>query len=258
MSEHKAGLHKKISNIFDGVPIPKNDNTAAPPFTSAKNQAVAVAPQPPAPAQQPLVQPAPAAKTAPQHSAPKLQQTAAQPAKSASAKPQKTDAAPAGAAQSTVQKFVTQLKAKLFKSAPGASSVRQKLMTILVSVLFVIFILVFIRLFSTPARKTAKPANPLKTASVVAAEKINWKIPDPWPQTLRDPMKLGSSSAASPENSAIIVRGIVFSEDNPAVIIGTQLMHQGDKVAGAVITKITEDSVEFEMNGKKWTQKVQH
>jgi hypothetical protein len=254
MSEYKPGLHKKISAIFNGVPIPGADDASPPPYAPQKNQALAVA-EPQVSAQQPAPPPE---KTAPQPSA-SVPQPAPSSAKPASQKQQKADA-PAVAGQSPIQKFLTQLKARLFKSASGIGSVRQKMMIILVPVLFIIFIFVFVRLFSAPARKTAKPPKAVKTdtAAVVAAGKINWKIPDPWPETIRDPMKLGSSAVDSPENTAIVVRGIVYSEDNPAVIIGTQLMHQGDKVAGAAITKITEDNVEFETNGKKWTQKVQH
>lgn len=261
MSEYKAGLHKKISAIFDGVPIPKSDSISPPPYVPAAGQSLALAPKPPVPTKQSSAQPP--AKTPPQTqtqtSAPKSQQTAPPPSKAASPKPQKNSAAVI-AGQSSLHKLFSQLKTKLLKPKQGVSFTRQKLMTILIPVLFVIFIFVFIRLFSAPAQKTAKP---LKTAGadtpvVVPAEKISWKIPDLYPETLRDPMRLGSSTAASAQDSAIIIRGIVYSEDNPAVIIGTQVLHRGSKVSGATIVKISEDEAEFEMNGKKWTQKVQN
>ena len=54
----------------------------------------------------------------------------------------------------------------------------------------------------------------------------------------------------------IVVRGIVWSEDSPAAVIGTQIIYQGQTVQGTKILQITEDSVEFEKDGKKWVQKV--
>jgi hypothetical protein len=39
--------------------------------------------------------------------------------------------------------------------------------------------------------------------------------------------------------------------------VGIEIVHVGSKVAGATVTKINKDDVEFEINGKKWTQKVQ-
>ena len=259
MPEYEAGLHKKISAIFDGVPIPNSDSIAPPPYVPDQNQALAVAPEPPAPAQQTSQQfsPPPPRETAPQPSVNKSQAPPPPSPKAASPKTQKTDAA-AVAAQSTLNKLFTKLKTKLLKPKRGTISARQKVMTVLVPVLFVIFIFVFVRLFSAPARKPAGPPKAVKKDTAVAADKISWKVPAPWPETFRDPMKLVSATTASAENSDIVIRGIVYSDDNPAVIIGTQVLHQGAKVAGATVIKINEDEVEFEMNGKKWTQKVQH
>jgi len=53
------------------------------------------------------------------------------------------------------------------------------------------------------------------------------------------------------------VKGIVYDKDKPAAIIGTQIVHEGDRISGATVVKITKNSVEFEMNGKKWTQNIQ-
>jgi hypothetical protein len=53
------------------------------------------------------------------------------------------------------------------------------------------------------------------------------------------------------------VKGIVHSPDNSCAVIGDQIVHEGDKILDAVVIKINKNSVEFEANGKKWTQKVQ-
>ena len=54
----------------------------------------------------------------------------------------------------------------------------------------------------------------------------------------------------------IIVKGILYTEDNPSVVIGNQIVHEGETIRGVSVIKISQDSVEFEMNGKRWTQKV--
>ena len=59
-----------------------------------------------------------------------------------------------------------------------------------------------------------------------------------------------------------VVRGIVYDLDNPAkscAIIGPEgrIVRIGDTVNGATVIKINKDSVEFEKEGKKYTQTVQ-
>ena len=53
------------------------------------------------------------------------------------------------------------------------------------------------------------------------------------------------------------VRGIVCSEELSSAVIGTAVVHEGDRASGATVVRINEDSVEFEMNGQTWVQKVQ-
>jgi hypothetical protein len=69
-------------------------------------------------------------------------------------------------------------------------------------------------------------------------------------------MQAGVSAGSQGGNGGIVIKGIVYSE-RPAAVIGTQIVHQGDKVSGATVIKINENNVEFEMGDKKWTQEVQ-
>ena len=55
----------------------------------------------------------------------------------------------------------------------------------------------------------------------------------------------------------LVVRGILFSRDNPSAVVGTEVVHEGDKVLGATIVRINKDSVEFEKNGERWSQRVE-
>lgn len=86
--------------------------------------------------------------------------------------------------------------------------------------------------------------------------KADRQVQEFYPTTLRDPMRFGSVTTHT-DTSGLIVKGIVYSKDNPSAVIGDQIVHEGDKVLDVTIIKINEDSVEFETNGEKWTQKVQ-
>lgn len=54
-----------------------------------------------------------------------------------------------------------------------------------------------------------------------------------------------------------LVSGIVFSNDKPAAVVGTQVLNEGDVKNGVTVVKITKEEVQFEKNGRLWTQKVQ-
>ena len=63
---------------------------------------------------------------------------------------------------------------------------------------------------------------------------------------------------ANPKGFVTFIRGYVGAEDNPVIpwaIIRGQVVHQGDTVGGVKIFKIHKDEVEFEKDGKRWTQK---
>ena len=63
----------------------------------------------------------------------------------------------------------------------------------------------------------------------------------------------------SPARSAAtygLVTGIVYSEE-PSVIIDGQIVHQKSAIHNVNVLKITEKTIEFEKNGRTWSQKVQ-
>jgi hypothetical protein len=53
-----------------------------------------------------------------------------------------------------------------------------------------------------------------------------------------------------------VVTGIIYSTDNPCAVVDNRIVSVGDVADGATIVKINPSSVEFEMDGKKWTQIV--
>ena len=258
MGKRSAGLHKRVWAIFDGVPLPKDDG--------AEQAFAAPTPERPDYERHPkrdeerVESSAPPKPPAPSHltpTAPKPRQPVQLPPKAAPAKQPATNAAIKSLKQIPWQQKWEQISGKLFAPKQGVSDTRQKATVILVPVLFIVLIFVFSRVLSTSSHKIAKAQNFGPTGNVGGSNKIDWQIPDPYPTVLRDPMQFGSVATAQTGTSGLIIKGIVYSKDNPSAVIGSQIVHEGDKVSGATIVKINEKSINFEMNGKKWTQKVQ-
>jgi len=266
MAEHKAGLHKKISVIFDGVPIPRDNKPSGTSSDTVPEDAdivytkpedVSAAPAVPAPEyQQPVLLPEDALPEQSDGSGSEQPEAVSQ-------EQAEVESVPKGSKQKFRQRIWGRVQGRLFAPKPGVNTARQKLMLILIPVLCVIFVFVLMNVFRSPPRKTAKRLDVVK-ASVKTANsgsKINWEFPPPYPENMRDPMQFvqitSSAGTTGTEENKFAVKGIVYSTDNPSAVIGTQIVHQGDEVSGVTILKINEDSVEFEADGKKWTQKVQ-
>ncbi len=53
-----------------------------------------------------------------------------------------------------------------------------------------------------------------------------------------------------------MVSGIMYAEENPSAVIGYGIVHEGDTIDDVKVVKIHKDKVEFEKNGRRWTQRV--
>ncbi|MHC4645446.1 MAG: hypothetical protein ACYTBJ_08085 [Planctomycetota bacterium] len=264
MAKSKRGLHKEISSIFGGAPVPGKDD--------AKQQPCPPPPQGPVREQRTRINETPWGQPSTQEppvQAPKIPKPlephqAVQPPRVIPAKPPKRSAIEK---QHGAKISWGQIQKKLFAAKPGAHTGRQKKMVILVPILFIVFIFVFSKVLFGPKGKSPVDVNQTQTsAAVVFTGQINWQIPDPYPTTLRDPMRSGP--VIGPNNGTtttvvdplvtdqIDIKGILWVADNPSVNIGSEIFHEGDQVAGATIVKIHQESVEFEKDGKRWTQKV--
>lgn len=242
MSKHRVGLHKKVAAIFGNVAIAKDSDAQQPSDVPMPQRP---APKPPAPSHMTPTKPKPKEPVQP-------------PPKTAPAKQPKAKAAVETLTKIPWQQTLEQIKNKLFASKLGVSDTRQRKMVILVPVLSIVLIFVLFRVLSTPSRGTNQHQGFEPTNVAAGANReIDWQVPDLYPKRLRDPMQLGSVTIAQTETGKLMVRGIVYSEDNPTAVIDDQIVHEGDKILDATIVKINKNSVEFEINGKRWTQKVQ-
>jgi hypothetical protein len=158
---------------------------------------------------------------------------------------------------SGIRKIVQQLQDKLLSPKPGVDPKRQKIMLVLIPVLVIVMIVVLTQVFKSPAKNTNPAAISNTTAGIETSKEIIWQMPEPYPANLRDPMQAGSVSTSRVNYDNIVVKGILYSQDNPAALIAEEIVHQGDQIFGATVIKINKDNVEFERDGQTWTQTVQ-
>ncbi len=269
----KLGLQKEVSSIFKGVPIPqKNDGDNAqqlpnvPAAERTRNiPALERTGNIPEPERKGNI-PAKPIFQEPQKSQISLIKKINQPTqllrKDTPVKQLVVDTNKKDAGQGQWQ----QLRNKLLAPKPGSSSARQKATAAIIPVLAFVFILVLRQVFWTAPHKiegAVKKDAPSIATVIDSSNKINWQIPAPYPRVVRDPMKLNSTDNEQTEMTEperiveLNINGILYSEDNPSVLIGDLIAHEGAKISGVTIVKINKESVEFEIDGKKWERKVQ-
>jgi hypothetical protein len=167
--------------------------------------------------------------------------------------------------------FWQQIINKVSAPKPGATPTRQKAMVVMMPLLLIVLIFMLFKggVFGTSAGHTETSVEDTASDAVTAGanHEIDWKIPDVYPAKLRDPMRLVESETEQPETkpeikpetkktTKLIVKSILYSEDNSSAVISGRILHEGEIIQGAKVVKISRDSVEFEMNGKRWTQRV--
>jgi hypothetical protein len=250
MTSYKAGLHKNISSIFDGAPLqrPSADSaskqTSLPGFVTEQTDSSRPGQNP----QQHLSQ----QQSYPQPPKP-VQKLYKDTAEKTHHLISKTNSQKGMSFSRIYQAF----KAKLLPRKSGIKQKRQISSLVLVPVLCLVLVFVIFK-FVLPASPKKRPGPKIQTVldEVLTPVKINWQIPQPISASLRDPMKplildqIGADGQTTSGVAGITLTGIVYSEDNPAAIIGTQVMHTGEKIGDVSIVKIDRDTVTFERNGQ--------
>ncbi|MHC4636216.1 MAG: hypothetical protein ACYTBV_01785 [Planctomycetota bacterium] len=62
------------------------------------------------------------------------------------------------------------------------------------------------------------------------------------------------SNNAQAVTEHMALTGILYSDHNPAAVVDTQIVHEGEMIKGVKVVKIYPDKVMFEKNGQTWTQ----
>ena len=254
MAKKRTGLQSEIAGIFSGVPVPKkggtrskSDSPEQKPVDPASKQSGSVIPKQVTPQPQVPVAPVPKKIEEPLPAAPKPKVVEVK--------------APKRIAKYTPKK-TKRRKDKLLAPKSGVSSSRQKAGIILFIFLSTILVIVLLRPYLlSPEKRTTSPSGGKQdnSSSIMANIEIDWPVPAVYSAAdLRDPMVLGQKPPPIIESSEdVVVRGIVVSEDRKYAVIGTDTVQEGDLVPGTNIKviKINPNSVEFEEDGKTWTQK---
>jgi len=261
MSKKRTGLQSNIAGIFSGVPVPKKSGSrsqpggpAPKPDDPASKPGGSVIPKPVAPQ---TVTPKPMAPVTPTPYKPVEPLPAAPRSKVVEVK------VPEQVMKQIPRKISRRRKDKLFAPKAGVSSSRQKTSIILFVLLSTALVIVLARPYLTSRINPATSGTDGKTDtgnSNRANIEIDWPMPPVYSAKLRDPMELGSRQQIRIETSdGLIVKGIVVGENRKHAVIGTHTVPEGDVVPGTKIRvkKINVNSVEFEEDGKTWTQEVE-
>lgn len=254
MAKKRTGLQSEIAGIFSGVPVPKKGGPKSQPSgPPAKPEGSVVSkpvsPQPAVPRPMTPVTPMPQQPVTPLPAAPRPKVTEIK------VPEQKIRQAPL--------KISRRRKDKLFASKAGVSPSRQKAGIILFVLFSAALVVVLARPYLTSGRitKTPRTVKPADTRNSARADiKIDWPMPKVYSADLRDPMVKGERTPIRVETSNdLVVRGITYSEDRRYAVIGIDTVQEGDFVPGTKIKikKINPNSVEFEEDGKTWTQEVE-
>ena len=269
----KSGLHKQISSIFDGVPMPKNNTVSEDadatsvlkPTTDAETAEMATPQQSAPPATE-------AENQAPKSSL--VKRLSADPSECTSTPSIQVDR-PMPLPKSTLSThksgpgFSATIKKSLFGSGTKSLDPHQKKMAAMVGVLAVVFAVVMYISLGGVGKSQANTAddksNDSSNSTATIVNPQDWKSPEPLPANLRDASEPASNNTSSKKNGStaasanpgeLVVKGIVFSKTKPSAIINTQILSEGETINGIRIVKITKNAVEFEGNGNRWTQNV--
>ena len=262
----KSGLQKQIASIFDDVPVPETDSE---PMQLPVQQQTASGID-----LDSLEDSSAAQDSTVQQQKPSLVQRMAETQADVAHTPTVTTVRPKPLPKTQVvlqrkkSKSTVMLKVKkaVYGSGKTKMDPRQKKMTIVVGMLSLLFVGVLVFSLGGLGQSKAKAAdkeNPQQesTVQVQEAKPLQWQKPQPLPAELRDPMKPQVTQSAQGSNAAedgqLVVKGIVFSKNNPSAIIGNKIVQEGETLDGIKIIKINKDSVEFETSEKRWTQQVQ-
>jgi len=107
--------------------------------------------------------------------------------------------------------------------------------------------------------------NPVAAVKTSSGSDIDWTIPDPLPRKIKNPDTVRQDTPVSPgnemfpgntENEVLSVKSILFSPDNPSVVIGNKIIYLNQKIYDAVVVEIHQDYIVLEKEGKRWMQKI--
>jgi len=168
--------------------------------------------------------------------------------------------------ETSVPSVGKQLQKKSVASKKALGKKGRKALVLSAPVLIIIIILIHRYCFRSAPQETEASASssppPISTPEV--RNDVEWQVPELLPARVMDFLKDPEEEAEQKKQNKgpakrkkeIDLRAILFSDQKPSAVVDGQILHIGDKVSDAIITNITKDSVEFENQGRTWSQKL--
>lgn len=166
----------------------------------------------------------------------------------------------------TLSMLGANLRARLRKQGGNATGGKKKKGPLLVVGLAIVFVFLLIRMSKPVKVSSASVENTDDIITLVTEDiTIDWQVPAAIATLPRDPMlpienqQIKTSTPTPPQPpsqvpdesiAALVVRSVVYSEDRPSAMIGSDLVHEGDEINGAVVNRIDKKGVEFSYQGK--------
>jgi hypothetical protein len=264
LDKNKAGLHKQVSSVFKGVPLPQNSNARQPSGTPAPNHTPDGSPKP-APANQQIsksslikklsesedssdsagqsqtanaFQKPASTNQMPKSSPVSKPPQAKEPLKQAVPQPEQPEDSPF--IEETGDGLWQQIKDKLFTPKPGVSPAKQKAMVIMIPILAIIMIFAFRQVLSKAPRKTEGNENddtPAVASNTDSGNEIDWQIPEPITIITRDPIQLPDESNTQTPDQNTEQNGATNTENQELIMI-RDIVYSHDKPSAVVGSQI--------------------
>jgi hypothetical protein len=159
-------------------------------------------------------------------------------------------------------------KDRFIEKESGSGDIRQKVMVVMIPILFIVMVFMFRQVLVKPPKKAKGEDDSIKRpvpVTNISDADINWQIPDQIPVAMRDPIKFEKSKLENTvhettpnqtDDKLINVRSILFSSDKPSVVIGDKIVYLNQTINGVTVMEIHRDYIVFEKDGQRWTQKI--
>jgi hypothetical protein len=250
--KQKAGLGKKVSSIFDGVPLPNivRPTEQAPP---AYRPADIVSQPRPMQMAQPMP-PRTAAIAAPQalRTMPVMPPQSRTPVQMSQTRHTNSSSSSIALSGESWQQLIH----KIFFSGNSETDARNKKTVAMIGMLAVVLAVVVWQMGLFPGSSSQTAPSAIANANASSGVRIDWTPPAPWVNS-RDPMQVGGHTINQPDK--IRVTGIIVSDRSSVTINNDKIYYEGQKINRTDITivKIYPKEVEFSANGKSWKQQVE-
>ena len=262
MEKRKAGLHKKVSSIFDGVTVPKSNG--------------------PKPCESPDIKgESPNQDAIDQQKRGFMSKLSPQLSRSSGADKfggrivEKNLSAIAGRGATKFGKY------KPAKTNVSVNDKNSKTKIALILILFIVFVFIMMSNLNSGSKKSTPTPKNKQTIELVAKKnpeaEVNWEIPKLYPGQLRDPMvptqvkeiinkewiekknmkgfeNWEAAVMQIPHYHDIIIQSIFYSENGRSAVVANEIVYEGDKIFEVTVVKIEKGSVEFEKDGLKFSK----